>query len=85
MLLQKETCRILLEPVASSAPGAAGVVDLYLMPEYDDIASLYFVDGVWRIQYQPPNGLPAVDSNGDAAFSRHALESVLNEMLRHAA
>ncbi len=33
---------LILEPIARSAPGADGVVDLYLLPAYDDIASLYF-------------------------------------------
>src|SRR5262245_30172704 len=45
LLMQKETTRVLLDPVARFAPGADGVVDLYLMPAYDDIASLYYVDG----------------------------------------
>ena len=41
LLLQEDAIRILLEPIGRSAPGAEGVVDLYLMPAYDDIASLY--------------------------------------------
>ncbi len=45
LLMQEGTDRVLLEPVARSAPGAEGVVDLYLMPAYDDIASLTFADG----------------------------------------
>ena len=36
---------ILLEPVA---PGTEGVVDLYLMPGYDDIASLYHYSNRWK-------------------------------------
>lgn len=32
LLIQEDTIRILLEPIARSAPGADGVVDLYLMP-----------------------------------------------------
>jgi hypothetical protein len=32
LLLQKETVRVLLEPIARFAPGVEGVVDLYLMP-----------------------------------------------------
>lgn len=40
LLIQKETSRVLLEPIARSAPAADGIVDLYLMPAYDDVASL---------------------------------------------
>src|SRR5665213_2832472 len=42
LLLQIETDRVLLDPIGRSAPGVDGVVDLYLMPAYDDIASLYY-------------------------------------------
>ena len=59
LLMQKETTRVLLDPVARFVPGADGVVDLYLMPAYDDIASLYFVDGEWRLHYMFP-GTPTV-------------------------
>ncbi|NLS97748.1 MAG: hypothetical protein GXX96_36875 [Planctomycetaceae bacterium] len=54
LLLQEDAIRILLEPISRSAPGAEGVVDLYLMPAYDDIASLYFYDGDWHIHYVVP-------------------------------
>src|SRR5262249_50078611 len=36
LIMQRETTRVLLEPIARTAPGAEGVVDLYLMPAYDD-------------------------------------------------
>lgn len=55
LLLQQETIRVLLDPVARSAPGVDGVVDLYLMPAYDDIASLYYVDGSWELHYLFPD------------------------------
>ncbi len=47
--VQRGTTRILLDPVARFVPRADGVVDLYLMPAYDDIASLYLVKGQWRV------------------------------------
>src|SRR4051794_19175368 len=55
LMMQKGATRVLLDPITRFAPGADGVVDLYLMPAYDDIASLYFVDGEWRLQYVPPD------------------------------
>ena len=45
LLMQKETTRVLVDPIARFTPGADGVVDLYLLPAYDDIASLYLVHG----------------------------------------
>src|SRR6202142_389679 len=42
LFLQKGPTRVLLDPVAYDVPGSEGVVDLYLMPTYDDMASLYF-------------------------------------------
>ena len=54
LLLQEDTVRVLLEPVSRRAPGAEGVVDLYLMPAFDDIATLYFYDGGWQLHYMFP-------------------------------
>ncbi len=54
LLFQIDTDRVLLEPVGRSAPGAEGVVDLYLMPAYDDIASLYYSDGSWQCPLHVP-------------------------------
>ena len=51
LLMQEEAIRILLEPIARTAPGAEGVVDLYLMPGYDDIASFYFSEGDWDVHH----------------------------------
>ncbi len=59
LLMQEETCRILLEPIGRSAPGVEGVVDLYLMPAYDDIASLYYYDNRWNLHYLFPDSKPA--------------------------
>jgi hypothetical protein len=55
LFLQKGPIRVLLDPVAYDVPGAEGVVDLYLMPTYDDVASLYFEKGTWMIHYAPPD------------------------------
>src|SRR5438874_458088 len=54
LFLQKGPVRMLLDPVAYDVPGAEGVVDLYLMPTYDDMASLYFEEGKWMIHYAFP-------------------------------
>ena len=51
LLMQEETTKVLLEPIARSTPGSEGVVDLYLMPGYDDIASFYYQNDRWHLHY----------------------------------
>jgi hypothetical protein len=85
LLMQKETTRVLLDPVARFVPGADGVVDLYLMPAYDDIASLYFVDGNWRLHYMFA-GTPTVATVSQAEpfpLSEDVIGRVLDEMSSH--
>jgi hypothetical protein len=87
LIMQKGTTRVLLDPVARFAPSADGVVDLYLMPAYDDIASLFFVNGEWRLHCTSP-GATAVAEIKEAesrALSKEALGQVLDEMSTHAA
>jgi hypothetical protein len=85
LLLQEGTDRILLEPIARSAPGTEGVVDLYLMPAYDDIASLFYDDGHWNLQYLF-QGTPSANTREAPAkpLSREILQEVLAEMRQHA-
>jgi hypothetical protein len=85
LLLQEGTIRILLEPIARSAPGAEGIVDLYLMPAYDDIASLYLYGGCWHVHYMFP-GTPNAATIRDAEarpLSETTLQAVLDEMKKN--
>jgi hypothetical protein len=87
LLLQKETVRVLLEPIARFAPGVEGVVDLYLMPAFDDIATLYFYDEGWQLHYMSPTS-PTVATIREAEhkpLSKESLQSVLDEMIKNAA
>ena len=78
--------KLLLEPIARSAPGADGVVDLYLVPAYDDVANLYFCDGSWQIRY--PHAGELADSlfrEGDTkTLSSASIREVLEAMKTHA-
>jgi len=87
LLMQVDTCKILLEPIGRSAPGAEGVVDLYLMPGYDDIANLYYYDGRWNVHYTfPSSKAVATVSEGTAVpLSKEILEKIVAEMKEHAA
>src|SRR5262249_58458038 len=87
LLMQEGTDRILLEPIGRSAPGTEGVVDLYLMPAYDDIASLYFYEGRWNLHYLFPGttGVATVREAEPMPLTKESLEKVLAEMRRDAA
>ncbi len=86
LLLQEETTRLLLDPIARSAPGADGIVDLYWMPAYDDIATLYFYDGTWHLHYLFP-GTAAEATTGEAEsrpLSKETFQEVLEAMRTNA-
>jgi hypothetical protein len=91
LLLQREAVKVLLEPIASSAPGVEGVVDLYALPAYDDIASLYFADGQWTIHYAPadqpietPSGTFSMPDAPSRPLSAESFAAVLESLKAHA-
>jgi hypothetical protein len=80
--MQEGTTQVLLEPVGRSASGIEGVVDLYMLPAYDDIAGLYFYDGQWNVHYRF-EGVPAAGTVLEAPgvpLSKDALRNVLEKM-----
>lgn len=50
LLMERGGVEVVLSPLARVSPGVDGVVDLYLMPAYDDVASLHFENGRWRVR-----------------------------------
>ncbi|HET6573757.1 MAG TPA: hypothetical protein VFG68_09165 [Fimbriiglobus sp.] len=75
------------EPIARFVPGADGVVDLYLMPAYDDIASLYYQEGEWKLHYALPGDLAvAHPKEGEAhPLTKEVFGAAVGEMAKHAA
>ena len=73
-------------PIARAAPGADGVVDLYLMPAYDDIASLYYYGNRWHIHYMAEDAaVVAKRRDGQSRpLSKASLRKVLEELKSHA-
>jgi len=51
LVLDREDAEVSLVPVARQVPGADGLVDLFRMPAYDAVASLYLEKGQWFIHY----------------------------------
>jgi hypothetical protein len=87
VLMQRETVEVILDPVGRFAPGTDGVVDLYLLPAYDDIASLYLVDGAWRLHYAfRSTAVVARNKTAESMILDEAsVNRVLNEIAVHAA
>lgn len=85
LVIQKDVTRILLEPVGRNAPGAEGVVDLYLMPGLDDIASLYYYKRRWNLHYIAPGSEPvgSVRETEAKPLNKGNLQKVLDEMSTH--
>jgi len=87
LFLQRGPTRILLDPIAYDIPGAEGLVDLYLMPGYDDVASLYFKDGDWAIHYTfSPNRMttdPLIEAEA-LPLREDTINKVLDAIAAHA-
>jgi hypothetical protein len=86
LFIQKGPTRLLLDPIAYDAPGTEGVVDLYLMPTYDDTASLYLVDGRWQIHYIFPDqpAVAGIQQPEVMELSGKTINRVLDEIVAHA-
>jgi hypothetical protein len=86
LVMQEDTVRLLLEPISARAPGSDGLVDLYLMPGYDDIATLYHRDGGWQVHYVFPaqKAVARIKKGESRPLSKKTLGLVLDEMKKHA-
>ena len=87
LLMQRETVEAILNPVSRFVPGADGAVDLYLMPAYDDIASLYFLDGEWKLHFVFHDAPAAAEVREPEVLplSEGTVIRVLEEIATHAA
>ena len=68
-------------------PGAEGGVDLYLMPTYDDMASIYFQKGTWTIHYAfppDPKETHSVIETEALPLSEDTINKVLDSIATHA-
>jgi hypothetical protein len=86
LVMQEDAVRILLEPISASAPGSDGLVDLYLMPGYDDIASLYHQDTGWHVHcfFSTGKDVAAIKESESRPLSKKILKVVLDELKKHA-
>jgi len=87
LYLQKGPIRVLLDPIAYDVPGSQGLVDLYLMPTYDDLASLYLESGEWKVHYTFPSDPFETHSTleSDALpLTEQTINQVLDSIANHA-
>ena len=87
LLMEKESVEAVLNPVARYMPGAEGAVDLYLAPAYDDIATLYFMDGQWVVNHSlpPDEAEPHLPTEAvTAPYSEETIRTLLDRMKAHA-
>jgi hypothetical protein len=68
--------RVGLEPIGHAAPGVEGVVDLYVLPAYDDIAKLFFYDDRWRLH----STMEGTKSIPDKPLTKKVFREVLDQM-----
>lgn len=54
LLMERGGVEVVLSPIARTSPESDRVVDLYLMPGYDDVASLHLEGGRWRVRQAAP-------------------------------
>ena len=88
LLMERNAVEVALNPVSPHVPGAEGGVDLYLVPAYDDIASLYFERGQWVIHYYLPVASEATHSVTEVEpvpLSEESVNRVLDAIASHAA
>jgi hypothetical protein len=87
LTLIKGPVRLLLDPNGYDIPGADGVMDLYLLPPYDPVATLYLEDGEWFIHSPFPAALDDIDNPTKWTRSRLTKDSIsdtLGSIVEHA-
>jgi len=88
LLMQYEIVRILLEPIGRSGSDLEGVADLYMLPAYDDVVSLYYNGNKWHIhQVTSREGTATSGTTSTSVswpLSKADLRRVLEEMKNNA-
>ena len=87
LYVQKGATILLLDPLGYDIPGAEGAADLYLMPAYDPMASVYFEAGRWVLDYafppDPGGSHPAAEAQ-NLPVSAETINRVLDSIADHA-
>jgi hypothetical protein len=88
LVLTRDEVVVSLVPVARQVPKADGLVGLYLMPEFDDMASLYLEEGGrWFLHYAfhpDPMEARSVIETERLSLDQANLDRVLDDIAAHA-
>ena len=87
LTLFKGPIRLLLDPNGYDIPGAEGVMDLYLLPPYDPVATLYLEHGEWFIHSPFPVNLNAIANATEwtrSPLTKDSISDVLESIVQHA-
>ncbi len=80
LTLMKGPVRLLLDPNGYDIAGTEGVIDLYLLPPYDPVATLYLEDGAWFLHSPFSSRLNSIAQPGGWNRSPLTPESILKVM-----
>ncbi len=79
--------RLLLDPTGYNLPGCDGAIDLYLLPPYDPVATLYLEHGEWFIHSPYPTAQESIARPtewGRSALTRESIAILLESIARNA-
>jgi hypothetical protein len=87
LVLDRDEIEVSVVPVARKVPGAAGLVDFYVMPDFDSMASLYWEEGQWFFHYT--FHADPIETHSEVETERFPLDEasfnrVLNDIAAHA-
>lgn len=87
LVIQVDLVKLMLEPIARFAPGSDGVLDLYRMPQYDDVASIFLRDGRWvyvatiTADKLPPEQVPPQPDSDVAGMTAPLTRATFTELV----
>ena len=87
MTLWRGPVRLLLDPNAYDIPGADGIVDLYLLPPYDPVATLYLEGENWFIHSPFPATMETIARPQEwtrSPLNKESIRRVLEAIASHA-
>lgn len=79
--------RLLLDPTGYGLPGCDGAIDLYLLPPYDPVATLYFEHGEWFIHspyLAAKESIARPTEWGRSALTRESISHLLASLAKNA-
>jgi hypothetical protein len=88
LVLDRDDDEVSVVPVARRVPGADGLVDLFRMPAYDPVASLYLEEGQWFIHHafspEPAEEVHAAIEARRLPLEERSLNRVLDDVTKAA-